>query len=136
MPSPLIERLTDQLGYPRVGLENLNDFLDAHTHSVLFFAGDPVKYPEANDVAVVLPELVQHFNGRFAPALVAAEDEVRLQALYGFERWPALVFLRGREYLGSICRIRDWADYLQTIEALLQGPSKRPPGLGIPVVSA
>ncbi|MBD3618986.1 MAG: hydrogenase-1 expression HyaE [Chromatiales bacterium] len=136
MSSPLIERLTTELGYPRVDTESLNEFLDAHAHSVLFFAGDPAKYPEANDVAVVLPELVRHFAGRLAPALVADEDEARLQALYGFESWPALVFLRGREYLGSICRIRDWSDYLQTIEALLQGPPKRPPSVGIPVVSA
>ncbi len=133
---PLVRRLIEELGYPVVDEHGLAGFLDAHPVSVLFFSEDEKKYPETSDVAVVLPELVKHFDGRIAPAIVDPRAAPALQELYGFRQWPALVFLRGDAYLGAICRIQDWQDYLERIEELLQARPSRPPGIGIPVVGA
>lgn len=136
MSSPLIDRLTDELGYPRVTARTLDTVLHQADNTVLFFTADPANTPEANDVAVVLPELIGHFNGRIAPAVVAREDELALRAMYGFDTWPALVFLRREHYLGTICKIQDWADYLAQIQGFLDAGPVRPPSLRIPILPA
>jgi hydrogenase-1 operon protein HyaE len=136
MPSPLIDRLTDTLGYPRVTAKTLDAMLQSADNTVLFFTEDPATTPEANDVAVVLPELVRHFGGRIAPAVVAREDERALQALYGFNLWPALVFLRKDRYLGTISKIQDWTDYLEQIQGFLDAGPVRPPAPRIPILPA
>lgn len=135
MSSPLIERLQSEFNYPTVDASSLNDFLKTHACTVLFFTEEPSRFPESNDVAVVLPELVKAFRGQFTPAIVARSDEKKLQSLYGFQSWPALVFLRGQNYLGAITGIQDWGVYLDEINTLLAAEASRPPAIGIPVVS-
>lgn len=136
MTAPVLERLTREHGYPLLTSEDLDGFLVGNEHSVLLFAGDPIKYPEALDVAVVLPELVDEFDGRLVPAVIAPEAEQALQARFGFSVWPTLVFMRGVRYLGAISRVRDWSTYLADIENLLAGETRRPPAVGIRVVDA
>lgn len=136
MPYPLIDRLTDTLGYPRVGTRTLEPVLAAAEHTVLFFTGDPATAPEALDVAVVLPELVRHFGSRLTAAVVDREDEQALQSLYGFEQWPTLVFLQGDRYLGAISRIQDWPVYLERIQGFLDHGPVRPPAPRIPIIPA
>ncbi len=135
MTSPLIERLSSELHYPVLSLETLDAFVHEHEYSVLFFTEDYKRFPESNDVAVVLPELVTAFDGSFAPAIISCRDEKKLHNMYGFTSWPALVFLRRGEYLGAITGIKDWIDYLTEIKKLLAAESTRPPSIGIPVVS-
>ncbi len=103
---------------------------------MLFFAGDPKTVRDSTDVAVVLPELVNAFDGRLIPGVVAADSERDLQRRYGFTAWPALVFLRDGGYLGAITRIQNWSEYLRDISALMEAEIRRPPGFAIPVVSA
>ena len=136
MSHALIDRLSDELGYPRVSAQNLDSVLQLAENTVLFFSGDPATVPEASDVAVVLPELVRHFDGRLGAGIVERADERALQALYGFEIWPALVFLRGQQYLGAISRIRDWSDYLQRIQEFLDTGPVRTPAPRIPILPA
>ena len=134
---PLVQRFVDEHDCPIVDTNTLDTFLaDASCVSVLFFCEDPKKYPETNDVAVVLPELLRHFKGHLRAAVVARKDERRLQELYGFQQWPTLVFLRGHGYLGAISRIQDWHEYLERIESFLRGEPTRPPSIGVPVVGA
>jgi hydrogenase-1 operon protein HyaE len=135
MSSALIERLQREFQYPTVDASNLNEFLKANACSVLFFTEEPSRFPESNDVAVVLPELVKAFQGQFTPAIVARSDEKKLQSLYGFQSWPALVFLRGQSYLGAITGIQDWMVYLTDINRILASEPSRPPAIGIAVVS-
>ncbi|HPY41960.1 MAG: hydrogenase-1 expression HyaE [Thiolinea sp.] len=135
MSSPLIERLQREFSYPTVDASSLNDFLKQNACTVLFFTEEPSRFPESNDVAVVLPELVKAFQGKFTPAIVARSDEKKLQSLYGFQSWPALVFLRGQNYLGAITGIQDWGVYLDEINTILASTGSRPPAIGIPVVS-
>ncbi len=136
MSSPLIDRLLEQLGYPEISLDSLDGFVKTPGEGVLFFAGDPKKFRETNDVAVILPELVQAFRGRLRPAVVARSAEVELQMHYGFKVWPALVFIRDGGYLGCITGVQNWDDYLQEINKLLAAEPTKPPGFKLPVVSA
>lgn len=136
MISPLIERMIEQHGYPVIDESGLDDFMRQHDEVVLFFTENPDRFPESNDVAMILPELVKEFAQRFAAAVIAPESQRQLQSRYGFTEWPSLVFLRGGRYLGHISRVRDWAEYLAEINAILQSEPRANPGVGIPVTSA
>jgi hydrogenase-1 operon protein HyaE len=133
MSAPLIDALIERHGLPLVDEIGLDAFVADRTHSLLFLVGDPVKYPEALDVAVILPELIKAFAGRFQAAVIAPESEQALQARFGFSRWPALVLLRGDAYVGAITRVRNWDEYLFELSRLLDTEPSRPPGVGIPV---
>lgn len=133
-PSPLIDRLSQELNYPILGLDNIDAFLATHDHSVLFFTEDIKRFPETNDVAVVLPELMSIFPG-IVPAIINRNDEKKLQSLYGFRSWPALVFMRNEQYLDAITGIQDWSDYLNQIKNILTSEPSRPLSIGVPVVS-
>ena len=135
MSAPLIDALVERHGLPLLNEAGLDAFVADGAHSLLFLAGDPVKYPEALDVAVILPELIRAFAGRFQAAVIAAESEHALQARYGFSRWPALVLLRGDAYVGAVTRVRNWDQYLFELSRLLDTEPSRPPGVGIPVNS-
>ena len=132
MTHPLIERLTREYGYPELTADSLQPFLEQSGHSLLLLAGDPGKYPEALDLAVILPELVKAFDG-IAAAVVAPAAEEEMQARFGFTAWPTLVLMRGEGYLGALSRTRDWSVYLAEIEALLSAPTRRPPSVGVSV---
>jgi hydrogenase-1 operon protein HyaE len=103
---------------------------------VLFFTEDPVRFREVLDVAVILPELARGCArpfriGVLPPALANAKA-----ATYGVRRWPALVFLRAGEWLGNVEGLRDWSDYIEAVNALLEGESRPLPAKVIPVASA
>lgn len=132
MTSPLIERLSQEYAFPTIHLTDLDGFAADPVAGVLFLTGDPVQYPEALDVAVVLPELIKAFAGNLRPAVVAREDEKKFQLKYGFRRWPALVFVRAGGYLGVITGIQNWADYLRAVPDLLARPPEPPPGFKLP----
>lgn len=136
MPSPLIRRLSEQDHYPIVDVENLDAFLQSHDDVVLFFTENPAQYPESNDVAVILPELVKVYGGALTAAVVDRDSDRELQKRYGFLRWPALVFLRRGEYLDVITQVQDWNVYLDEINRILKLAPSRPPGNRIPVVGA
>jgi hydrogenase-1 operon protein HyaE len=127
MPSPLIDALTERHGFTAVNERSLDDFLKANAESVLFFAGDSERLVESDDVAVILPQILKKFPG-LSPALVEKAAERPLQLRFRFNAFPALVFLRGDGYLGSISRLLGWQDYLTDIaEILAREPCAPPP---------
>ena len=132
--TPLIDRLTDELNYPMLDLSNIDAFLADNDFSILFFTEDIKRFPETNDVAVVLPELLAVFPDLKA-AVISRNDEKKLQSLYGFRAWPALVFMRKEQYLDAITGIQDWSEYLSQIKTILTSEPKRPLSVGVPVVS-
>lgn len=136
MSSPLIQNMIEQHGYPVLTQQTLDDFAGAHEQVVLFFTENPVKFPESNDVAMILPELVKAFAGRLDAAVIDQADQRKLQMRYGFSEWPALVFLRDGDYLGAICRVQDWNTYLTQIQHILASDVTRPPAFNIPVSGA
>ena len=87
MMHPLIQRLYDDYGYPEVTLETHQDFVGQPGITVLFFAGDPKRFRDTTDVAVVLPELVTAFAGVLQPwhILIATFFNSMFNAI----QWPA-----------------------------------------------
>lgn len=143
---PLLARLVRDFDAARINPTTLDEFVasdddhDASRELVLLFSGDPVRFPEALDVAVVLPELcsaMQQQRGK-APRIGVVErgteDEVARR--FGVTHWPSLVFLRGGRYVGVVSGMHDWTDYLNLVGNTLAKPAGRAPTVGIAVVSA
>jgi hydrogenase-1 operon protein HyaE len=131
----LIARLVEQHGAAWVDAGNIDAFLAEPGDRVLFFAGDPVRFPECLDVAVVLPELQRVFPGRFGVGVARRDDEDALARRFGSQRWPALVFLRDGRYVTTVAGMLDWDVYLARVSEALAMPTSRAPTIGIPVVS-
>lgn len=130
----LIERLVAAHGAAWIDAGNIDDFQAGGGDRALFFAGDPVRFPECLDVAVVLPELQRTYAGRFSVGIARRQDEDLLARRFGSQRWPALVFLRDGHYVTTIAGMLDWDDYVVRVgEALSMPPSRAP--IGIPVVA-
>jgi hydrogenase-1 operon protein HyaE len=136
MPSPLIQELIESKGVPLVDEDSLEAFTQQHTSVWLFFTESPMQFPESNDVAVVLPLLMQEFGDRFNLAVVDRSCERKLQARFPFDSWPALVHLRDGKYIGAITRMQDWDVYLSEIAKLLTAEPSKLRGFAVPVVSA
>ena len=131
MTSPLLEQLQTRHGYPLLDADSYDHFVYGNESVVLFFCNDPVQFPESNDVAVILPELVKAFNGRLQAAVIAKSIERELQVRFRFTGWPSLVFLRNGEYLGVISGIRDWHEYKQETSEILAAAPSQPPGFDL-----
>ena len=133
---PLVQRLIDACGACAVDPAALDAWMARPGDHVLLFGGDPVRFPEALDVAVVLPELRAAFDGRFDIGVVPREHEDALARRFGVQRWPSLVLLRGAGYLGCVSGMQDWSDYLAAVRTVLEQPVARAPTVGIPVIAA
>ena len=133
MPRTLINMISEENGYPFLTTENYDDFVNNEEVSLVYFAGDPKRYPEALDVIVVLPELEKAFKDQFKIAVVDESAERELSKKYGFTMWPAMVFLKNGKYVDLITRIRDWSDYMEEIPVILAKEATRAPSIGIAV---
>lgn len=124
---PLITRLTDELGWPRICTQ---DDLEAVTRApgvhVLFVPGDAARNLETADVAVILPELRMAFQGAFDCAVVddALEETVRKAA--EVFKTPSLLFFREGALIGAIPKVRDWSDYMSRIQHILATDTPAP----------
>jgi hydrogenase-1 operon protein HyaE len=133
---PLVERLVAEHGASTIDTDSLERFVAQPGDRVLFFSGDPVRFPEGLDVAVVLPELQAAFPGRFEIGVVQRHCEEAVARRYGSQRWPSLVFLRNGEYVTTVAGMHDWTDYVERVGAALDMPASRAPTIGIPLVVA
>lgn len=134
--NPVLERLAELAGRRVDSMTELDALLAEPGDLALFCGGDPVKHPECLDVAVVLPELLKLHPGRLKAAVAAPDLEADLQARYGFNRWPTLVFLRDGEYVGTISGMQDWPVFVSRCAELLAADTRRPPTIGIAVSAA
>ncbi|AJD43615.1 hydrogenase accessory protein [Rhizobium sp. SEMIA 4085] len=119
MPSYLVRAWSERMQLPVVDEASIDTFLAPAAgeaeHSILFFTGDPAQRPEADDVAVVLPELLQAFQGRLRGAIVLRAAEDKLKPRFNVVVMPSLVVTRGAQPLGVIGNIRDWSEYVEKI---------------------
>ncbi|MCW5654886.1 hydrogenase [Hydrogenophaga sp.] len=133
--APLVMRLVRDFGATLVDETAVADWAAGPGDRVLLLAGDAVRFPEGQDVAAVLPELMKAFPGRFVVGVVPRDSEDVVARRYGSQRWPSLLFFRGGQYVTAIAGMQDWDVYLQGVDAALRMPPSRPPTIGIPVVS-
>ncbi len=122
--SALIAALASRHGLPTVDTDSLDAFLTpaagAPDYALLFFTGDADQRSDSGDIAVVLPELLAAFPGRFRAAVVARPAEAALKARCRVEVLPSLVVLRGHTVIDVLPRIRDWSEYLDRLAAALK----------------
>lgn len=133
---PLAQRLIDRHGAAAIDTSTLDAWLAHEGDQVLFFSGDPVRFPEGLDVAVVLPELQAAFGQRFRIGVVLRDDEDAVARRFGAQHWPSLVFVRGGHYVATVAGMKDWEAFQHEIAAALATPVRRAPTVGIPVVAA
>lgn len=133
---PLQQRLVQQFGATWVTTDTLDAFVAEPGDHVLLLSGDPVRFPEALDVAVVLPELQAAHAGRFTVGVVDREHEDAIARRFGSNRWPSLIFLRDGAYVTTLPGMHDWSDYVAKVGEALAAPTGRAPTIGIPLVSA
>jgi hydrogenase-1 operon protein HyaE len=133
---PLIEQLFTQHGFARVDLDTLDAFAAGPGHALLVFTEDPLRYKETLDLAVIAPEVAKTFLGRFRVGVLLPADARKAASRYGFARWPALVMLRDGRYVGAVDGLRNWEEYVDEVQRLLDAEPARAPTIGIAVRSA
>ena len=134
MYSPLIEKMIKRNDYPLVSQDNLELFSEASEYSVLFFTENPKNFPESNDVAVILPELMQAFGNHIQVGVVDRNHERPLQARYRFRGFPALVFLKQGSYLDVITKVKNWSEYTEEVTRILSLETSEPPAFDLSVI--
>lgn len=123
MTHPLITRLITEFEYPN--LENMGDvasFTEAEGLHVIFVPGDVKRNLETPDVAVILPELRQAFQGRFDCAVAADSVESELRDATQIHKTPSLIFFRDGQPIGGIPKVRDWSEYIERINQIIALP--------------
>jgi hydrogenase-1 operon protein HyaE len=133
---PLVTRLVDRHGATRLDEAGFDAFASAPGEAALLFTEDPVRFREVLDVAVIVPELAAAASRAFRIGVLPPPLANAKASTYGVRRWPALVFLRGGEWLGNVEGLRDWGEYLATVNALLEGEPRPLPARVIPVAAA
>jgi hydrogenase-1 operon protein HyaE len=134
--SPLVSRLAEAFDATWVDGDSIDAWASQGGDCVVLFAGDSVRFPEGQDVAVVLPELRRCLQGRFRIGVVQRHQEEALARRFGSQRWPTLLFLRDGHYVTTLSGMHDWEVFLRLTEEALATPVSRVPGIGIPLVSA
>jgi hydrogenase-1 operon protein HyaE len=132
--APLLMRLVREFGASWVDETSVADWSTGGGDRVLLLAGDAVRFPEGQDVAAVLPELMKSFPGRFCVGVVPRDNEDAVARRYGSQRWPTLLFFRDGQYVTALAGMQDWDVYPGMVAAALAMPASRPPTIGIPVV--
>ena len=130
---PLVDQLFTKHGFAEVDAAGFAAFTGRPGHAMLVFTEDPFRFKETLDLAVIVPELVRTFPGRFAVGVLLPDAARDLQPRYGFRRWPAFVMLKDGQYVGAVDGLRNWDEYVIAIEELLATAPPRPPTVGIAV---
>lgn len=124
MPSALVRALSERMNLPIIDETSIDAFLAPAPgevgHTIIFFTGDPAQRSETNDVAVVLPEILQTFQGKLRGAVVRRGGEDKLKSRFHVVVMPSLVVTRRDEIMGVLPKVRDWSEYMDNIGAWLQ----------------
>ena len=135
-PHPLIAQLFSKHGFSELQAADIDAFAGKPGHALLVFTENPVRVRETLDLAVIAPEVVAAFPGRFRVGVLLPEAARAAQPRFGVRRWPALVVLRDGAYVGAIEGLRNWDEYVQEFERLLEAEPSRPPTIGVAVKTA
>jgi hydrogenase-1 operon protein HyaE len=130
---PLIAQLFSKHACVRLDADSHAAFVEAPGHALVLFTEDPVRYKETLDLAVIVPELVRAFPGRFRVGVLLPEAARVVHVKYGFRRWPAFVVSKDGAYVGAVDGLRNWDQYLEELATLLVAAPTRPPSVGIAV---
>ncbi|WP_417249141.1 hydrogenase accessory protein [Celeribacter sp.] len=123
MTHPLIDRLTTEMGWPRLATRpELEAFITSPGAHALFVPGDPKRNLETADVAVILPELKLAFQGKFDCAVVDDAIETELREETKVLKTPSIIFYRDGALIGALPKVRDWDEYMTRIAQIIARP--------------
>lgn len=120
-----VDRLCGRDGVTALSDQTVDAFVAEGTTALLFI-GSGKRYPEVDDVAIVVPELMREFAGRFRVGVLDADTDTAAAQRFDVAIRPTLVFVRDGVRIGAIPRIRDWSVYLAEISAILATPPVPP----------
>lgn len=116
----LFDRLTGTLGWPHLSdIAAFESFVSAPGAHAVFLPGDAARNLESADVAVILPELVMTFQGRFDAAVADDAIDEAVRARVNSFQTPNVLFFRDGHFIGDIPKVRDWNDYIARITHIL-----------------
>ena len=130
---PVVARLFSKHHFAEVTLADFDAWAKTPGRALLLFLEDPGRFKETLDLAVIVPELVLAFPGRFHVGVLLPDAARELAVRFGFRRWPAFVILADGKYVGAVDGLRNWDEYLAEVSRLLDAAPSRPPTLGIAV---
>ena len=126
----LLVRLAAEKRLPRATAMELPARVAAASTLAVLFTADPTVSPESWDVCVVLPEMLAQCPGVTGCVLDPGES-ARVAAGYGVGKLPAVVVLRGGEYLGVLEGMRDWQPFVDELKRLAGAPPRPVPVAGV-----
>ena len=127
MSHPLIDRLTQEMGWPELANEHdVHEFTSRPGIHCIFVPGDFKRNLESADMAVILPELKMVFQGRFDCAVVADSVEYQVREAAKILKTPSIIFYREGEMIGGLPKVRDWDEYVVRINQILAAPVAAP----------
>jgi hydrogenase-1 operon protein HyaE len=130
-PAPahvLLQQLVQRHGAQWVDLTELDTWKDAAPgDAVLLIPGDPVRFPEGLDVAVVLPQLRAAAGQPLRIGVAVPQDEDAIGQRFGAQRRPSMVFLRDGRYVTVVAGMHDWSAFVDLVRAALSMPTSHAP---------
>ena len=132
----LLDRLASRHGIADLDEAGFESFLETPGNAMVLFTEEPDRVAESWDLAVIYPELLAATGTGLRAGLLRPEPARALQARFGLNRMPALLFLRNGDYVGAIEGLRDWQDFVAECVDMLQKPAGQPPTIGVAVVAA
>ncbi len=133
--NPLYRKLVDEEGFEELLPENYEEFIKKEGLSLILFIENPNKMKETMDALVIAPELAKSCLLITNKAVVPPPHSRKLAQIYGFKRWPAMVFVRDSAYLGAVDGLRLWSQLVQEVDRIITRQPAFPPSIGIPIKS-
>lgn len=119
MAKDVLDRAIERAGWTEVDASSVDQFLAQGGKSVLFFTGDSSKRPEADDVAVILPEIQKDFNNGFRVGVVRREAYADLKDRFSVHFLPTLCLMTDDQPSGNIVRIQNWSQYSEAFQSFM-----------------
>ena len=130
-----LERLETRHGFLRLTADEVDAFAAAGD-SLLLLTDEPQTCPEAWDMALVLPEALKAWPGRFRVGVADPAASREIAARFGASQLPAMLFQRDGAWVGKLEGMFEWDRLVAALGAMLAAPTARRPGIGIPVRAA
>ena len=132
---PIFKKMTEECGFEQIDSDSFEAFLKKDGLSLILFVDDPNRMKETMDAIVIAPELAKSCQLIKNKAVICPPQARKLSAIYGFKRWPAMVFVRDGAYLGAVDGLRLWSQLVAEVDEIIQRSPSFPPSIGIPVKS-
>jgi len=131
--SGLLDKLVAKHGISEIDHAGFQAFINEAGNGIALLTEEPDTAAESWDMAVIFPELIAAMGNNLRTAVVRPESARLLQTRFGLGRLPALLFVRDGGYVGAIEGLRDWSEFANECDGMLQKPVSRAPSVGIAV---